>query len=351
VVGHLGAVLELLTQMGMEPRAQSLVLGVMERLAQGTHEDQQIIERLAAVLGAGQEDVQTEDGSLAELLHSFGPDTAAKIASDLLLQADFNLEGGVRSSEEIVSRLLRKAHRPDPTPALTRAIEFIGRLRDCAGPPATALPALRAVLTDYGLPDGPVREVEQALHYFDAYFETPTDVEVNLALGRGLRYYTGLVFEVYDGAGIQIAGGGRYDDLVRALGGRQAAPACGFSYGLERVVAAAVRAGALDRAIPRTDVAVVPIAEADYSVAASLATSLRRQGIVVQMDLRFRGPKAALRAAARDGVPLVLVLGEAERKERTVTVRDMQAFEEVRVPHDQLVTTVRDRLSSVVEVR
>jgi histidyl-tRNA synthetase len=346
VVGHLGAVLDLLTQMGMEPRAQALVLGVMEHLARGPGEDERTVARLATLLGAGGDKEAGEDGSFAELLRSFGPETAAKIAGDLLLQADFSLEGGVRTPQEIVARLLRKAHRPDPTPALRRAIEFLGRLRDAAGPPADALPALRAVLAEFGLADGPVREVEQALRYFDAYFSSPADVEVNLALGRGLRYYTGLVFEVYDSAGIQIAGGGRYDDLVRALGGRQGAPACGFSYGLERVIAAAERVNALPCVATRPEVAVVPIAEEDYGTAARLATMLRRDGLAVQMDLRFRGLKASLRAAAREEIPLVLVLGEAERASGTVGVRDMRAFAEVRVPYDDLVTAVRTRLAA-----
>jgi histidyl-tRNA synthetase len=299
------------------------------------------------LLGSGTPDELPEDGSLGELLRSFGPETAAKIASDLLIQADFNLEGGVRTPEEIVARLLRKAHRPDPTPALSRAIEFIRRLREAAGPPADALPALRAVLAEFGMADDPVREVEQALAYFAAYCRTPAAVEVNLALGRGLRYYTGLVFEVYDASGVQIAGGGRYDDLVRALGGRQATPACGFSYGLERVVAAAERLGTLPCITSRPRVAIVPVTDLDYPEAARIAAELREAGVGVQMDLRFRGLKTSLRAAAREEVSLVIVVGEAERAARTVAMRDMGAFEEVRVPYEEVVEAVKARLQSI----
>ena len=55
---------------------------------------------------------------------------------------------------------------------------------------------------------------------------------------RGVSYYTGLVFEIYvdtDEGPLQLCGGGRYDDLARGLGAREPVPACGFSYGLERV--------------------------------------------------------------------------------------------------------------------
>ncbi|MEA2641281.1 MAG: histidyl-tRNA synthetase [Chloroflexota bacterium] len=350
VVGHLGAVLQLLGQLGMEPRAQSLVLGVMEHLSRAPGETERVVERLAAMLGAGEEG---EDGSrdgdpLGELVRSFGHDGAARIASNLLERASLSLDGGVRSPEEIVERLLAKTSRTDPTPALARAVEFIGQLREAAGPPATALPALRRVLAAHGLSDGPVHEVEQALAHFAAYSDEPAAVEVDLSLARGLRYYTGLVFEVYDVEGNQIAGGGRYDDLVRALGGRVSVPACGFSYGLERVIAA-LRRNQIEPAArqPASDVLVVPMESADYDLAAHAASALRTAGISVEMDVRFRGLKANLRHADHQLIPMVLIVGEREREAGLLGLRDMYARDETRIPPAEIVPAVRARLDRV----
>jgi histidyl-tRNA synthetase len=194
------------------------------------------------------------------------------------------------------------------------------------------------------LDDAPVREVEQAIEYFNAYVspegngraegDGPSErgVHVNLSLARGLRYYNGLVFEVYDDADNQIAGGGRYDDLVRALGGRAPTPACGFSYGLERVVAALERAeGALLESCP-ADVLIVPIASEDYAVAARLATELRQRGVPVELDPRFRGVKTSLRHADRVRIPFALLIGEKERAEDKVILRDMRAVEQKSLP-------------------
>lgn len=344
VVGHLGAVFELLSQLGMPSRAQSLVIGVMEHLSRAPGEAERVVARLAAMLGAGEEPDTGEDGALGELLHSFGPERAARVASDLLERANFSLSGGSRSPSEIVERLLLKWHRPDPTPALRRAVDFIGELRSVAGAPMEALPALRRVLADFGLHDGPVLEVEAALEYFEAYSGMPLDIRVDLSLARGLRYYTGLVFEVYDDEGNQVAGGGRYDDLVRALGGRGPTPACGFSFGLERLLAAVQRTGTVASPDPSVRALVVPVEAGDYGEVAALAAELRRGGVAVEVDVRFRGIKANLRHADRRGIPVVLALGERERAEGVVALRDMAAFEEARVARADVVRAVIARV-------
>jgi histidyl-tRNA synthetase len=248
-----------------------------------------------------------------------------------------------------VQRLLQKAYRPDPTPALARAIEFIGRLRDAAGPPAEALPALRALLVEYELDDAPVREVEEAVQYFDAYAAaeagpSESGVQINLSLARGLRYYNGLVFEVYDESGNQIAGGGRYDDLVRALGGRAPMPACGFSYGLERVVAALDRSGHTPEVRGAAEVLIVPLAGEDYAVAAALSTQLRQRGVSVELDPRFRGVKTSLRHADRIQIPFALLVGEEERATGEVVLRDMRATSQANI----LISEAADHICQVL---
>ena len=347
VVGHLGAVLEFLAQLGMEPRSQSLVVGVMEHLSRTPEDVDRVVERLARMLGAGTQGDGTED-PLTDLFQSFGYGGAARIAGDLLERANLQLDGGSRSPEEIVERLLLKSRRVDPTPALRRAVEFIGRLRDVAGTPGEALPALHDVLDEYGLDDGPVLEVEQALEGFSGYFQDGCSVRVDLSMARGLRYYTGLVFEIYDDQNVQLAGGGRYDDLVRALGGRASVPAVGFSYGLERVLAALDRGASANDTAAHVPVLLVPVDGADVGAATRLATELRSAGIGVEVDVRLRGLKANLRHADRETIPLVLIVGEKERDEGVVLLRDMRAREEVRVAQHEVPAAVSTRLASVV---
>jgi histidyl-tRNA synthetase len=314
----------------------------MERLSRSPADAEQIVARVAAMLGAGEE--ADEDESLGELVRSFGPEGAARIAGNLLERANFSLGGGSRPPAEIVERLLLKRDRPDPTPALQRAAEFIAQLRAVAGPPSEALPALHGVLAEFGLSDAPVRDVEKALEYFEAYGGEPAAVAVDLSLARGLRYYTGLVFEAYDDQDNQIAGGGRYDDLVKALGGQTSVPACGFSFGLERVLAGLARQHDTTAVAPGVSVLVVPVEPDDYQEVARLAAELRRNGVALEVDVRFRGVKANLRHADHERTPLVAIVGERERAEGVVVVHDMRDFTEARVLREDVLQAVQAKL-------
>lgn len=346
VVGHLGAVLDLLGQMGMDARGQALVVSEMERLAQGPLDTAELVRRLATMLTGELEGEDSEETALLELLQSVGADAATALTTSLFERANLSLDGGARRPEEIVERLLRKSRRPNPTPNLERASEFICRLREMAGPPAEALPALRQLLADYGLNDQPVLEVERGLDCFNAYFTAPAEVVVDLSLARGLRYYTGLVFEVYDDQANYLAGGGRYDDLVRALGGRSAVPACGFSYGLERVLAAVEREGGPGEPISAVQVLVVPVEDPDYEVGAGAAALLRQAGLCVELDVRYRGVKNNLQYADRQRIPLVVLVGERERAASALTLRDMRSFAELPVAQTELLQAVRQRLGT-----
>src|SRR5262249_23018007 len=208
----------------------------------------------------------------------------------LLSRANLVLEGGSRTPEEIVSRLVTKAGRPDPTERVSSAVDFIIQLHQLAGPPAEAFGRLGALLSEYNLDPGPLREIERALALLPAYGITEPEVVVDLSLGRGLRYYTGLVFELHGtgpaAEGGQLGGGGRYDDLVRALGGRDQVPACGFSFGLERLRLALDAEGRMLQGDKRVDVVVAPIEEADEALAAGIATQLRGAGLDVELDVR-----------------------------------------------------------------
>jgi histidyl-tRNA synthetase len=169
-------------------------------------------------------------------------------------------------------------------------------------------------------------------------------IEVDLSLARGLRYYTGLVFEIYveDAEGpLQVCGGGRYDDLVRALGGREAVPACGFSYGLERLDLATTH-----QAVSAPRVLVVGVTPDDHAMALGVARDLRGiERVKVEQDVRLRGVKSALRYADRAGMNLVVIVGERERDDGVAVLRDMRTRQEARVALGELVGAVRRALT------
>jgi histidyl-tRNA synthetase len=350
VVGHLGAALQLLAQLGMSDHAQGLVLDQMEPIARGRIAPEDAIARVVALLGGGQLDTNANGAAATDLppgLASLPPEQATAIAADILGRASLPVEGGARQPRDIIQRLLAKARRPDPTDQVRAAFEFVAQLHAAAGPPERLASQISPLLVRRGLSTAPIDEIVGALDYLRAYgpLSPDAEIEVDLSLARGLRYYTGLVFEIYvdsEEGPLQLCGGGRYDDLARALGGRESVPACGFQCGLER----------LSLALPPSETATAPrilvvgVSEADHAAALDVARTIRGiDGASVEQDVRLRGVKSALRYADRADMDLVVIVGEREREENVVVLRDMRTRQESRVPRSELTDAVRSALA------
>ncbi|HEX3245755.1 MAG TPA: histidine--tRNA ligase [Chloroflexota bacterium] len=337
VVGHLGAVLESLQQLGLEEHAQSVILGHMEMLIHRSADRVAIRERMLDLLGAPSAD--EEAASSSTFLDELGAGDATRMTIDLLERASLGLEGSSRTPEEIVQRLLRKGERRKLIGQVDRAMECVLALHRAAGPLETALPETRVIFKEHGLHLTPLDEVQRVLEVFDAYGYSGHNIVVDLSLARGLRYYTGLVFEMYhDGprGPVQLCGGGRYDGLVKALGGRAQIPACGFSFGLERVDLALEQEQGDPPIADVESILVAPIESDDTADAIRIAQGLRDEGHAVELDLRYRGVRGNLRHADRSGVRHVVLIGARERADDMVLLRDMQLREERLVPRAEL---------------
>jgi histidyl-tRNA synthetase len=171
---------------------------------------------------------------------------------------------------------------------------------------------------------------------------TPYTVDERLV--RGLDYYSRTLFEIRGahetlGAGSTLVGGGRYDRMVRDLGGPDV-PAIGFAAGLERLLIAS------ELEVPATivDAVVAPVGADAVGKALELARGLRRSGIRVEVDTRGSSLKSQLRRANALGARAVLILGESEMREGSVQVKDLEAHTQETLPIDQALRVVVDRL-------
>jgi histidyl-tRNA synthetase len=135
---------------------------------------------------------------------------------------------------------------------------------------------------------------------------------------------------------VQLCGGGRYDGLVKALGGRAQVPACGFSFGLERVDLALEQERDNAPGAAVESILVAPIESDDTAEAIRVSQTLRADGHRVELDLRYRGVRGNLRYADRAGMRHVILIGARERADGMVLVRDMLLREERLVPSVEL---------------
>lgn len=161
----------------------------------------------------------------------------------------------------------------------------------------------------------------QKIIEFAKEYDSKIKIELDFSLVRGLDYYTGPIFEIKlsDEIG-SVGGGGRYDNLLSMYG--QGDTAVGISLGIERLMA--LMKG---RKLEKKGVFVAAISEEFYTYALQVASQLRAAGISAQTDLNARNLKKQIDYAAGSCAWLIVV-GEKEKKEKKVTLRNLETGKE-----------------------
>ena len=165
------------------------------------------------------------------------------------------------------------------------------------------------------------------------------------SLVRGLDYYTRTVFEIQTDVGLgaqnALGGGGRYDGLFEALGGKPT-PGIGFALGFERTALALEAAGIVLREVGDCDIYVACATEDVRAKAFALTNELRDRGWYVQSDLAMRSLKAQMKAADKAQARRVVLLAPDEDSQGGLTLRDMQTAAERFVAYDDLICELMD---------
>jgi histidyl-tRNA synthetase len=176
-------------------------------------------------------------------------------------------------------------------------------------------------------------------------------VQLDLSIVRGLAYYTGIVFELFDAQGEfrAICGGGRYDNLLNALGGVDL-PALGFGMG-DVVLGELLRSRGL---------AEIPVGEPDFWVAAAetgdlrdvilATTQLRRAGASVEYALRAQTLSKQRKAAFSAGATYFLTVGADFREHGAVEVDEVQHVEGAGSSLVDRLTGMPKTLASVISL-
>ena len=174
-------------------------------------------------------------------------------------------------------------------------------------------------------------------------------------LVRGLDYYTKTVFEIFsestveqkEGEGIvtrsALVGGGRYDNLVRLLGGKDV-PAMGGAAGVERIVALMKEKGFLGAEIPVPKVFLAQLGDLPKKKSLKLLEELRRAKISITESLGRDSLRTQLARADKLEVAYTLILGQREMLDETIVIRKMDTGEQAIVKMDKVVEELRKRL-------
>lgn len=162
-------------------------------------------------------------------------------------------------------------------------------------------------------------------------------------LVRGLDYYTRTVFEIQPSEGgsqSALGGGGRYDDLIVQIGGKET-PAIGFAAGLERIVMNLKNQGVTVPESEKPTVFIACVGDKARETAIITAARLREDGISVILSSGDRSLKAQLRHANTLGAAYAAIIGEDEVRAGTIMLRSMSTSEQQEIQHDELIAMLK----------
>jgi histidyl-tRNA synthetase len=274
-------------------------------------------------------------------------DFSVLVSSRSLLEELFLSMGVPREKLQPLYAALDKRHKLPPN-------EFDAELATIVSPSVSA-GAIRDALSVTSLADIkqigknlPSVETLQQLLDCIASYGLSEYASFDIGVVRGLAYYTGIVFELFDKKRSlrAIAGGGRYDRLVKLYGGPDT-PAVGFAAG-DVVLGEMLSEKKFSVKTSRSSVFIASLDESGFPHSAiSLATMLRNTGISCEFSLKKTGIGKQMEQAHAARSALVVIIGGEEEKEGKVKVRNMKSGEESYVLREGLASSLTAVLGAI----
>ena len=188
-----------------------------------------------------------------------------------------------------------------------------------------------------------LEELIEVVKYIPLYGVPEENFKIDLKIARGLDYYTGTVYETflndYRELG-SICSGGRYENLADYYTDKKLC-GVGISIGLSRLFYKLNEMGLIEAKKKTTaEVLVLPMDDKlEYSL--EVGTKLREKGIHTEVYLENKKIKAKMKYADRLGIKYTIVIGEEERQEEKVTLKNMETGEQEKLTIEQAIEKIK----------
>ncbi|MBI9061533.1 MAG: histidine--tRNA ligase [Marinilabiliaceae bacterium] len=235
-------------------------------------------------------------------------------------------------NEELVSKGLSQ-----------EAIDTLQPIINLSGTNDEKLVELKAVLANSEIGMKGIEELEKVFVYLKA-LHLDLEVELDLTLARGLNYYTGAIFEVKarDVAIGSITGGGRYDDLTGIFGLKDVS-GVGISFGADRIYDVMNQLELFPKNDGvRTQALFINFGGEDELYALEVLKSVRAAGINSELYPDNAKMKKQMTYANKNEIPFVILIGEKERQEQVVTLKNMESGEQSSVSVEELIKIINN---------
>ena len=190
-----------------------------------------------------------------------------------------------------------------------------------------------------------LRDLQEVINYLTYYGETDQHVEFDIALARGLSYYTGCIFEVkINNVSIgSVSGGGRYDNLTKAFGDKTNLSGVGFSFGVDRLYDAMEELALFpNEAQLSSRVLICHFDEASLVYGIGVLAKLRSAGISSEIYPDHAKIKKQLDFGNKKRVSFVIVIGSDEVANGVLTIKDMATGDQKKLTLDQIIAELQN---------
>jgi histidyl-tRNA synthetase len=204
------------------------------------------------------------------------------------------------------------------------------RLLDCKNEKCQLIGKDAPIILDY-LDEDCANSFEKVKYYLDLL---GVKYSVNPRIIRGLDYYSNTAFEFLTtslGAQNALLGGGRYNGLIKQLGGPDT-PAVGFAGGVERLLAVAEAEGIVLGESRRESIYVANIGKETVDYALEICAALRAQKVIVEYEIDKNNFKNQLKSANRLTMPYVCIVGSEEMANQTFILKEMESGKQATLP-------------------
>ena len=284
-LADLDVLASVLDTVGLSDRAREFIVANMNRIGDGEDSRAATLRRAAELHIVSGSSLPEEETHLAVAVSGLTDGEARSVLAGFMRwnrAPETTL--GRRSPDEIVDRLLRKLRGGDAPDAIERGLHLASQLASVSGDPDDALPRAQAIVAAAGADTAAIDRLIELVGLVSEEPSVAGHLVIDFSLARGIAYYNGIIFDIVrDDSSAVLGGGGRYDALARALGGAEIAPALGFAYTLESLLAVMP---AVEGSTSTADAILVsPKDTGSNATALRAAAAIRNQGGMAVLDV------------------------------------------------------------------
>ena len=207
-----------------------------------------------------------------------------------------------------------------------KSLTSLFEILNIKGSTAEKLTTLEAKLASGEAGKKGIEDLSTVLSLLGSYGSDEEHVEFDIALARGLSYYTGCIFEVkiHNVSIGSVGGGGRYDNLTKAFGDKENLPGVGFSFGVDRIYDAMEALQLFPKdAATSSKVLVCHFDDESFRYGLGLLAKLRSEGIACEIYPDVTKLKKQLDFANKKRIPYTIVVGSDEMQSGMLAFKDM----------------------------